>query len=312
MPPRKVLGIKKKTDGFMKVLILSGGNSSERTVSLTSAKTVKKALREKGHQVKLYDLRQGYQKIINEAKNFDVLFPVLHGQEGEAGPLHKFLSKLNKPIVGTRNYKGLAKAWNKIPFKKYCDKNGIKTPIWKFVKNKEDVIKFGFPGVLKASNGGSSREVVILKTAKDMQKADFKKLIKSDMPLFVEKYFKGVEVTVGILDGKVLPFLEIIPPKNSWFSYKNKYDNSTQEIPFAPSVDKKMQQEITKIFLKIQKHFNLGTYFRVDFIVTNGIPYVLDVNTIPGLTPGSLFPKQALADGLSFSELLEKLIFTAK
>jgi D-alanine-D-alanine ligase len=306
------LDIKKKAGGFMRILILSGGNSSERTVSLTSARTVKKALQENGHKVKLYDLRQGYQNIISEAKNFDVLFPVLHGEEGEAGPLHKFLVKIGKPIVGTRNYKGLSEAWNKIPFKKYCDKNGIKTPGWAIVKNKDDVIKFGFPCVLKASNGGSSREVVILKTAKDMQNGDFKKLVKLDMPLFVEKYFKGIEVTVGILDGKVLPFIEIVPPKNSWFSYENKYDGSTQEIPFAPSVPKTRQQKIAKIFLKIQNHFNLGTYFRTDFIVAGGIPYVLDVNTIPGLTPGSLFPKQALAAGLSFPQMLEKLINCAK
>ena len=296
----------------MRILILTGGNSSERTVSLTSAKTVKKALQKNGHKVKLYDLTQGYQEIVNEAKDFDVLFPVLHGEEGEAGPLHKFLAKIKKPIAGTRNYKGLNAAWNKIPFKKYCDKNGIKTPNWTIVKNKEDVIKFGFPCVLKASNGGSSREVVILKTPKDMQNGEFKRLIKSDMPLFVEEYLKGTEVTVGILDGKILPFLEIVPPKGSWFSYENKYTNSTREIPFAPSVTKAKQQEITKIFLKIQNHFNLGTYFRTDFIVSDEIPYVLDVNTIPGLTPGSLFPKQALAAGMSFSQMLEKLITSAK
>jgi D-alanine-D-alanine ligase len=312
LPKRTILGIKKKAGGIIRILILSGGNSSERTVSLTSARTVKKALQENGHKVKLYDLRQGYAGIVSEAKNFDVLFPVLHGEEGEAGPLHKFLVKIGEPIVGTRNYKGLSEAWNKIPFKKYCDKNGIETPSWTTVRNKADVIKFGFPCVLKASNGGSSREVVILKTAKDMETGAFKKLIKSDMPLFVEKYFKGTEVTVGILDGKVLPFIEIIPPKNSWFSYENKYAGSTQEIPFAPSVPKEKQQEIAKVFLKIQNHFNLGTYFRIDFIVSDGIPYVLDVNTIPGLTPGSLFPKQALAAGLSFPQMLEKLIHCAK
>jgi D-alanine-D-alanine ligase len=132
------------------------------------------------------------------------------------------------------------------------------------------------------------------------------------MPLFVEKYYKGTEVTVGILDGKVLPFIEIVPPKDSWFSYENKYAGSTQEIPFAPSVPEIQQQEIVKIFLKIQDHFNLGTYFRTDFIVSDGIPYVLDINTIPGLTPGSLFPKQALAVGLTFGQMLEVLIATAK
>lgn len=296
----------------MKILILTGGNSSERTVSLTSARTVKKALQQNGHQVKLYDLRKGYQGIIDEAKKIDVLFPVLHGEEGEAGPLHKFLSKINKPIVGTRNYKGLDKAWHKIPFKKYCDENNITTPAWKIVKNKQDILKFGFPCVLKASNGGSSREVAILKSKADLEKSAARKILKSGTPLFVEKYIKGTEITVGNLNEKVLPFLEIVPPNNGWFNYKNKYDGSSQEIPFAPSVSKTTQQQVVKIFLKIQEHFNLGSYFRADFIVSNGIPYVLDINTIPGLTPGSLFPKQALSAGLTFGEMLEALINSAK
>ena len=105
----------------MKVLLITGGNSSERVVSLISARNVKKALEENGHAVKLYDLVNGYKSIIKLSKNFDVLFPVLHGEEGEGGKLHKFLSKLKKPIVGTRNFKGLQKAWYKIPFKRYCD-----------------------------------------------------------------------------------------------------------------------------------------------------------------------------------------------
>jgi len=296
----------------MRILILTGGNSSERTVSLTSARNVKKALLENGHQVKLYDLTRGHQGIVDAAKKIDILFPVLHGEEGEGGPLHKFLSKIDKPIVGTRNYNGLDKAWHKIPFKQYCDKNHVTTPAWKIVRNKKDISKFGFPCVLKASNGGSSREVAILKSKAELEKFTTQKILKSGVPLFVEKYIKGIEITVGILNGKVLPFLEIIPPNNDWFNYKNKYDGSSQEIPFAPSVSKIIQQQVAKIFLKIQKHFNLGSYFRADFIVSDGNAYVLDINTIPGLTPGSLFPKQALAAGFTFRQMLEELINCAE
>src|SRR3989344_9207361 len=148
----------------MRIILITGGNSSERKVSLKSAKNVKKALKENGHKVKLYDLRDGYEKLKETALQFDVLFPVLHGEEGEGGKLHEFLSKINKPIVGTRNYKGLQEAWYKIPFKKYCDTNGILTSPWKIVKTKQDIIDFGLPCVLKASNGGSSHEVVILKS----------------------------------------------------------------------------------------------------------------------------------------------------
>ena len=97
----------------MKVLVITGGDSSEREVSLTSAKNVQKALKENGHDVKQYDLRKGYEPIIKLAKSFEILFPVLHGEEGEGGQLHEFISKINKPIVGTRNHKGLTKAWYK-------------------------------------------------------------------------------------------------------------------------------------------------------------------------------------------------------
>lgn len=296
----------------MNVLLISGGYSSERTVSLASAKNVKKALEENGHRVKFYDLKNGYGPLRTVSKNFDVLFPVLHGEEGEGGKLHKHLSKLKKPVVGSKNYKGFQNAWHKIPFKKYCDKNGIITARWKIVKDKKDVVNFGFPCVLKASNGGSSHEVVILKSGKDLKRNTFKKLITSKNPLFVEKYFEGIEVTVGIIDDKALPILEIIPPKGSWFNYENKYSPATQEIPNPSSVSKEKQKEIKQTTLKIHRAFNLGSYSRTDYIVSGYNYYALEVNTIPGLTPGSLLPKQAKAAGISFNQMLEILVNSAK
>lgn len=296
----------------MKVLLITGGDSSEREVSLNSAKNVEKALLENDHNVKLYDLKNGYEPIKQLSKEFDVLFPVLHGEEGEGGKLHEFLLELNKPIVGTRNYKGLKEAWHKIPFKQYCDENGIQTAPWKEVKNEADVLDFGFPSVLKASNGGSSREVVILKSQEDTKNEDFKKLIISNSLLFVEKYFEGTEVTVGILNNKILPFIEIVPPPGEFFSYENKYTPRTKEIPFAPSVDKKIQDRISAITLKIHNDFNLGSYSRTDFIVVENNFYALEVNTIPGLTEGSLMPKQAKTSGMSFNEFIEALVKSAR
>lgn len=296
----------------MKILIITGGYSSERPVSLRSAKNVKEALIQNGHKVKLYDLKNGYKPIIKLSKKFDVLFPVLHGEEGEGGKLHKFLSQIKKPIVGSRNYKGFEKAWYKIPFKKYLDKNKIQTAKWKIIKNKKDILKFGFPCVLKTSNGGSSREVAILKSEKDLVKSNVKNILSLKTQKFVEKYLKGVEVTVGVLNGKALPLLEIIPTKDSWFSYKTKYDSTTKEIPFAPSVNKKLQIKIQNTALNIHNFFNLGSYSRTDFIVSGENYYALEINTIPGLTSGSLLPKQAKAKGISFNRFVEILIKSAK
>lgn len=296
----------------MKVLILTGGNSSERKISFMSARNVKNALLENGHEVKIYDLKSGYKPLIRLSEKFDILFPVLHGEEGEGGILHEFISKINKPIVGTRNYKDMQRAWYKIPLKKFMDKNKIKTPNWKIVKNVNDVIDFGFPSVLKTSSGGSSREVVILKSEKDLKSEDFNKIMNLKLQMFVEKYIKGIEVTCGIVNDKVLPLLEIVPPNGSWFSYRNKYDNSSKEIPFAPSVDEKLQKKIQKIALKIFKSFDLGSYARIDFVIEKGVPFALELNTIPGMTGGSLLPKQARAAGISFEDLMEMLLKTAK
>lgn len=290
----------------MKVLIISGGISSERRISFMSAKEVKNALEEVGYQVKIFDLKKGYQELKRIFKNFDVIFPVIHGEEGEGGKLQKFLSTLGKPFIGG-DHQGYKKGWYKIPFKKFCQENKIPTAKWRIVKNKEEIIKFGFPCVLKSDNGGSSREVVILKSKKDLNKYLVRKLLMKQK-LFVEHFIPGIEVTVAVLHKKALPVVEIVPPEGSWFDYKNKYWGEVKEIPFAPSVPINIQKKAQKIAEFIHKEFNLGQFSRTDFIISKQDIYTLEVNTIPGLTSSSLFPKAALAVGLTFPQLLNKII----
>lgn len=292
-----------------KILVVTGGISSERKISLMSASQVKKGLEETGYNIKLFDLKKGYPALKKISKDFDVIFPVIHGEEGEGGLLQKFLSTLRKPFVGGY-WKGYKKGWYKIPFKKFCDENKILTSPWKKVKNIKDIKSFGLPTVLKSSNGGSSREVVILKTEKDYQNPLFKKLLKSKDMLLIEKFLPGVEITVAILNDKALPVLEIVPPEGAWFDYKNKYWGKVREIPFAPSVPSSIQKKAQEIALKIHQTLNLGQFSRTDFIISDGKIYVLEVNTIPGLTATSLFPKAAQAAGISFPKLLDKIIQT--
>ncbi len=288
----------------MKVLLLTGGNSSERKISLLSVAQVKKALLENGHSVKIYDLRRGYANIINLAKDFDILFPVLHGEEGEGGRLHKYLSKLKKPVVGSKNYKGFQAAWYKIPFKEYCDKNNLPTPKWRIVKNPKDIINFGFPCVVKTSSGGSSREVFILKSKKELLSKSRKIFLHKN--LFVEDYIQGQEATVGVLNNRALTVIEIIPPDNSWFNYKNKYSGETKEIVDSKNISPKLKKEMQKIALKIHCFFNLGSYSRTDFMIDkNKQVYVLEINTIPGLTAESLLPKET---GMPFTEFIQTLV----
>lgn len=291
----------------MKILLVTGGISSERKISFLSARQVKIGLEEESYKVKLFDLKKGYIELKKLAKGFDVIFPVIHGEEGEGGNLHKFLSTLNIPFVGG-DWAGYKKGWYKIPFKKFCDQHKILTANWKKVENIDDILKFGLPAVLKSSSGGSSKEVVILKSQQDLKNPLVYKLFKSHDQILIERYLPGIEITIAILGSNALPTLEIIPPEGGWFDYKNKYSGQTQEIPFAPSVAKKIQKETQKIALKIHKMLNLGQFSRIDFIISEGKPYVLEVNTIPGLTSNSLFPKAAAAIGISFPKLLDKII----
>lgn len=291
----------------MKILIVSGGTSSERKISLISAKGVGEALEQEGFEVKIFDLKKGYPELKRLAKNFDVIFPVIHGEQGEGGELHKFLTKLGKPFVGG-DWKGFKEGWYKIPFKQFCDKNNIPTALWKKIKTIEDVKKFGLPCVAKSTNGGSSKEVAILKATADLKKSLFLNLFKLNQPLYVEKFLEGVEITVGILDNQALPVMEIVPPEGKWFDYKNKYSGETKELPDAPSISPKARRKAQEIALKVHQELNLGPYSRIDFIVSEEIPYILEVNTIPGLTPTSLFPKAAQAAGYPFSKLVKKLV----
>lgn len=291
----------------MKVLIISGGNSSERRISLISAKTVKQALEKSNFQVQIFDLKKGLKILEETTKDYDIIFPVLHGEEGEGGHLQKFLDRIGKPYVGG-HYKGYQEGWYKISFKKFCDKNKIHTAPWKIIKHEIDIIKFGLPCVIKGSSGGSSIEVFIIEKLADLKRRSLQKFLKSGVPFMIEKYISGIEVTVGILGHQALPVIEIIPKKGRWFDYKSKYSGEAREIIDAPSLSEEIRQKVQQIALQIHQKLNLGPYSRIDFIISNNIPYALEVNTIPGWTSESLFPKAAKAVGISFEQLVEKLI----
>lgn len=290
----------------MRILIISGGDDSERRISLMSAKQVKKALESTGNEVKIFDLRDGQAKLRSEAVNFDVLFPVLHGEQGESGQLQKFLKTLKTPFVGQDLNLEMSE-WYKIPFKKWCNQNQILTADWTEIKTKSDILKFGLPAVLKSSAGGSSREVAVIKSKADLYTYHVNKILKLNN-LMVERYLEGVEITVGIFLGKPLPVVEIVPEAGQWFDYKNKYWGKTQEIVNAPSLTEKQRQEAQAIALRIHQKLGLGPFPRIDFIVSKGEPYVLEFNTIPGVTNVSLLPKASQAEGVSFEQMCQKLV----
>ena len=293
----------------MKILVITGGVSSERKISLISANAVKNALLKNGHSVTFFDFKKGISNLKSLLGNFDVVFPVMHGQEGEDGTLYRFLKKNKIPYVGS-DPKGAKIAFDKILFKKYCERHDIPTAKWKAVRTSKNISQFGFPCILKGAYGGSSHEVLFLRSAKDLNKKSLITLLNSRNKFFVESLLDGIEITVGVLGNMALPVIEIIPPKDSWFDYKNKYSGVTKELLFAPSISSLLQKKVQKMALRIHKDLDLGSFSRLDIIVKDGIPYVLEINTPGGvgLTAESLFPKAAKAVGLSFDDMIEKIL----
>ncbi len=292
----------------MKVLVVSGGSSDEREISLLSAENVCEALRKKLHQVELVDFREGFEKLKDEIKDFDVVFPVLHGPEGEGGILQDFLEEQKVRFVGSGS-KACRASWNKIKFKEFCEKFGIKTSPWFVLKpqNKNSLVA-KIPFVVKPQDSGSSVDVYIIKSQEDLDKLDLKKLFAKYKELLVEDYIEGIEATVGVLGNDALPVVEIRPPEGEWFSYENKYSGKTKEIPDAPSLTNEQKQELQKITSKIHGGLGCRHFSRSDFIFGKDGIYALEINVIPGLTKESLLPKAAQAAGISFEEMVERLI----
>lgn len=292
----------------MKILIVTGGSFGEREISLISAGNVAQALEELGHSISFFDLANDLNLLNKRAKEVDLVFPIIHGKEGEGGSLQESLEKLKIKFVGSES-KACKIGWDKFDFKNFCQKYSIKTPRW-FKINKKNFGKFIFriPFVVKPSDSGSSLDVYLVKSKTDLKNIDFKKLFRKYKNLMIEEYINGVEVTVGILGKKILPVIEIKLSKGELFDFKNKYNGKTEEILNAPSLNESQREKVKEIAFLIYSLLGCRHYLRVDFILNKNGIYALEVNTIPGLTKESLFPKAAKADGLSFKQMINELI----
>src|SRR5579872_342073 len=232
------------------ILILTGGDNDELKISLLSAENVRESLDRQGYKVELHRLKtKADVKVIKKA---NIVFPIIHGKDGEAGKLQEQLENLNARFVGAGS-KACKAGWDKVNFKKFCLKNGILTPSFQVLKSSKDNLIIPYPFVIKPSDNGSSVDVYIVKNSHDLEGINLNKLFVKYDSLLVEEYIDGVEVTVGILNEKALPIIEIVPPKGETFDFQNKYNGKTKEIPFAPSLNALKQKEIQNIALTIHK-----------------------------------------------------------
>jgi len=295
----------------MNVILIAGGWSDEREVSLSGAKKIHSALEELGHDVTFFDPAEDFKNLLNIAKGADFAFINLHGTPGEDGLIQAVLDKAGCPYQGsgpTASYLTLNKAASKEIF----EDKGINTPDWQLVTPTQGLsaqLELDLPVFVKPNKGGSSLGMSLVKKAEDFPAA-LEKVFAMCQSALVETFIPGVELTCGILGEKPLPLVMITPKENSeFFDYENKYAaDGAEEICPAP-VDDSITQSIQKQMVTAHQSLGLTGYSRGDFIMTeDGTATLLEVNTLPGMTPTSLLPRAAEHIGLSFTDLIEELI----
>ena len=298
------------------VLVLMGGISTEREVSLKSGAAVANALKEAGYKVDTLDIN--YDNIEEIRKiNPDVVYIALHGKGGEDGNIQGLLEWMNIPYTGP-GVASSAVCMNKILTKKLMCYSGIPTP--KFLEfddsadeniTAEKIIdELGIPVVLKASCQGSSIGVEIVKD-KEALKIKLKELKKYGDTILAEQFVDGCEVTVPIFgnrDCTVLPIIEILS-ENEFYDYQSKYTQGMSHHIIPARIDEKVAEEIRKIAISAYKAADCRGLSRIDFIIDkNNQPYFIEVNTLPGMTDVSLFPEAAKEYGISFPELVDIIV----
>lgn len=301
----------------IRLALLCGGVSSEREVSLSGAKGVIEALNKEKYDVEVFDTSIDLPKLMERAKDLDVAFILLHGRFGEDGAIQGMLDLLGIPYQGS-GVLGSALAMNKHYSKVMYRNAGIPTPDW-LVYDEMDALSLkdvqellGMPVMIKPANQGSSIGMYKVADLKDLAIA-FENAFKWDEQVLVESFIHGRELTAGVLGLReltALPIVEIRPsPSYTFFDYEAKYQKgATQELCPAP-IPEEIAHKAQELAIKAHRALGLRGYSRTDMILTEANElFVLETNTIPGMTPTSLLPQAAQAIGISFSELLDRLI----
>lgn len=339
----------------MKVVVLAGGTSTERDVSLSSGSKIYKALKKNGHQAVLLDVYLGYTgedaesifekeedwakelggiaeqnpdieqikamrpdgdknffgpNVISVCQAADVVFMALHGENGENGKIQACFDLMGIKYTGT-DYVSSAICMDKGLTKDIFSCYQIPTPFGtRLRKGQKQEMEVPFPCIVKACCGGSSVGVSIA-----WQEAEFETALaeafKYDDEVIIEQYIKGREFSVGVMDGKALPVIEIAPLVG-FYDYKNKYQAGSAVETCPAEISEEKTKEMQGYAEKAFKALRLKNYARMDFMMSEqGEIYCLEANTLPGMTPTSLLPQEAAAIGIDFGQLCEKIMEAA-
>jgi D-alanine-D-alanine ligase len=289
----------------VKVAVIYGGPSPEAEISKKSAKSVIKALKELGHEVCPVELSPELPFHLREI-NPDRAFLVLHGSPGEDGTVQGLLEVMGIPYTGCGVISS-AVSIDKDLCKRVLASYGIPVPAGETYFKGEEVEFYEVPCVVKPAKAGSSVGITLVKSEEEFERA-LKEAFKYDDKVLVEEYLPGKELTVGVVNGRALPPVEIVPGRE-FYDYQAKYsDSSTRYLVPAP-IGEKLENKLKKLAEKVYKVLECKGAVRVDFRLNQfGAPFVLEVNTIPGLTERSLLPKAAAAAGMDFKELIKEML----
>ena len=293
----------------MKIGIIMGGISSEREISLKSGNSIIDNIDKKKYEVIPVTIDKK-EDIITKTKGIDFALLALHGQFGEDGTVQSVLQTLGIPYSGCGPLSS-AMCMDKDVSKSILEAVGLRTAPWINLR-KSDTIdytkinKLGYPVVVKPTHGGSSVATFIIKEENEIKNC-VAEAFKWDNEVMIEKFIKGDEITCPVYGDKMLPVIAI-KPKSEFFDFASKYqDGGAEEI--VVELEKNLQEQVEKMALKTYKALKCEVYSRVDMIVTEeGIPYILEINTLPGMTKNSLIPKSAAALNIDFSKLIDMII----
>ena len=299
---------------FGKIGVLMGGPSTEREISLKSGNAVYEALRRSGVETVAIDITtdstEGNIRLIKSHK-VDCAFLALHGRFGEDGQIQGILDSIKIPYTGS-GAQASRLAMDKIASLGIFELNGLKVPRYSVLEKssyrpdwKTDN-GLGFPLVIKPANHGSSIGLSIIDDSKDLDAA-VDLALSFDSRAIIQEYIPGREVTVGILDEKVLPVIEIVPKKR-FFDFEAKYKAGMTDYIVPAELEEVVAEKVQAVALSAHKLLGCFACSRVDIILKDNSPFVLEINTIPGFTSTSLLPMAAKKIGIEFEELCLKLV----
>ncbi|MDY6231062.1 D-alanine--D-alanine ligase [Peptostreptococcus anaerobius] len=297
----------------MKVAVIYGGISSEREVSLKSGKAMVENLKKDKYDVLDFKI-DNKTDVFNLDKDVDLVILGLHGKFGEDGCIQSILDSMDIKYCGCSPLtSGIL--MDKNFTKTIARQNDILTADWLTVKsvdeiNYDDIDRLGYPVFIKPNSGGSSVATFFVKDKEDVENA-VREGLKYDEIVMIEKYIKGVEYTSFVLNGEIYPTIKITS-EQEFFNYEAKYSTTNGAKEVVVELPKELDEKVLSTSSKCWNAYNCKGYVRVDYIITDdGDVYLLELNTLPGMTETSLIPKSAAARGLSYSDLLDKLIETS-